>query len=200
MIAWAVFAGFEATVGLWFSLLSKTSLRATVATLSTTVAAALGHWLPWMCCLAVPRMTGHGLEYVAKVQGGLTPPAALFSLAFYGGEFSGYDGRGWLEMIGFSLFGVFAWGVATVLLWSGLTLRFRALTLREEFVRPERGWGVRRPRPVVLAPLLEPRPLPVPTPRPVAPPAEAPRPPTRLSGAKLVDETWEKPRQEPPAS
>ena len=199
-LAWAVFAGFEATIGLWYSLLSKTSLRATVATLLTTVAAALGHWLPWMCCVVVPGLAGSGLEYVAKVQGGLTPPAVLFSLAFYGGELSGYDGRGWLEMIGFSLFGVFAWGVATVLLWSGLTLRFRALTLREEFVRPERGWGVARPRPVVLEPAPESRPFPVVKPRPVAPPVEAPRPPTRLSGAKLVDETWEKPRQEPPAS
>src|SRR5207249_2130740 len=32
LLAWGVFAGFEATIGLWFSLLCKTSLRATVAT------------------------------------------------------------------------------------------------------------------------------------------------------------------------
>jgi hypothetical protein len=96
--------------------------------------------------------------------------------------------------------------VATVLLWSGLTLRFRALTLREEFVRPDRGWVVRRPRPVVLEPTLGAWPVPVarpvPQPQPVAPepPPEPPRPPARLSGAKLVDETWEKPRQQPPPS
>src|SRR5207245_654964 len=89
-----------ATVGLWFSLLCKTSLRATVATLLTTVAVGLGHWLPWMCCLAVPGMAGSGLEYVAKVQGGLTPPAALFSLGFWGVELSGYDGRGGVAAAG----------------------------------------------------------------------------------------------------
>ncbi len=200
VLAWAVFAGFEATVGLWFSLLSRSSLRATVWTLLTTVGVGLGHWLPWTCCFMIPALA-NGVSYVAKVQGGLTPPVALFSLAFYGGELgSPQDGRDWLEMLGFSLFGVFAWGVATVLLWSGLTLRMRALTLREEFIQPERGWAARRPQPVTLDPLPAPRPIPVvsPPPKPLSAPPPEPRPPTRLSGAKLVDETWEKPRQQPP--
>jgi ABC-type transport system involved in multi-copper enzyme maturation permease subunit len=199
-VAWLVFAGFEATIGLWFSLLSRTSLRATVWTLLATLGVGLGHWLPWLCCLAVPGLSGSNVSYLLEVQGGLTPPAALFSLAAYGGELGSYGGRVWWEMLGFSLFGVFAWGVATVLLWSGLTLRFRALTLREEFVRPERGWVVQRP--VVDGPLAGPRPIPPrPEPRPAPsqpPPEPPPRPRTRLSGAKLVEETWEKPRQQPP--
>ena len=71
-----------------------------------------------------------------------------------------------------------------------------------EFIRPERGWVVRRPQPVTLDALHGPRPVPVvaPPPQPLSQPSPVePRPPTRLSGAKLVDETWEKPRQEPPA-
>ncbi len=195
MVAWLVFACFSATLGLWFSVLSRTSLRATVWTLMMTAGVGLGHWLPWMCCMFLPMM-GVGLETVAKVQGGLTPPVALFALACYGDELTApYEGKGWIEMIGFSLFGVFAWAVATVLLWSGLTLRFRAVTLREEFTRPERGWPLRRLRPVVLEPVpVEPRPVePRPDgPRPVGRPVELP--PTRLSGAKLLDETWEPPK------
>lgn len=199
IVTWGVFAAFMATLGLWFSVMSRSSLRATLWTLLTTAGVGLGHWLPWMCCLAVPSVGS--MSYLAKVQGGLTPPAALFSAAFYTGEFSGPDGRDWIEMIGFSLFGIFAWAVATVLLWSGLTLRFRFVTLREEFTRPERGWVVRRPRALTLDPLELPRPMPVPEARPAAPPEPRPAapppasyPPTRIVGAKLIDETWEAPR------
>jgi ABC-type transport system involved in multi-copper enzyme maturation permease subunit len=203
VIAWLVFAAFEATVGLWFSLLSRSSLRSTVWTLLATVAGGLGHWLPWTCCLVLP-MVARDLTLVAKVQGGLTPPVVLFSLAFYGGELSTpHEAREWYEMMGFSAFGVFAWAVATVLLWSGLTLRMRALTLREEFMRPERGWVARRPQQVILDPLPPPKPIPIASPprQPLSPPAQPPEPPpTRMTGAKLVDESWEKPRQQPPPS
>ena len=67
-----------------------------------------------------------------------------------------------------------------MLLWSGLTLRFRALTLCEEFVRP-----------VALAP------APASRPKPIVPPPEELRPPARLLGAKLVDEHWKKHRPPP---
>jgi hypothetical protein len=65
-----------------------------------------------------------------------------------------------------------------VLSWSGLTQRFRALTLHEEFVRP-----------VALAPAPRPKPI-------VLPPEEL-RPPARLLEAKLVDEHWMKHRPPP---
>src|SRR5262249_58069092 len=120
------------TLGLWFSLLTGTSLRATVWTLLTTVGVSLGHWLPWMCCLMLPGMSVNNLEALGKVQGGLTPLAALFFLPCHGGELNSYGGRERWEMLFFSLFGVFASGGAALLLWSGLTIRFRALTLPEE--------------------------------------------------------------------
>lgn len=202
-VTWLVFAAFMATLGLWFSILSRSSLRATLWTLLTVAGVGLGHWLPWMCCIVIPGLAGN-IDYLAKVQGGLTPPVALFSVAFYGGEFSAPDRQTWIEMIGFSLFGIFAWAVATVLLWSGLTLRFRSITLREEFTRPERGWVARRVRPARLDPAAEPhsRPLVPPTALPVSPEprsaAPPPQPPTRIVGAKLIDETWEVPRPSQP--
>src|SRR5262249_18400665 len=93
------------------------------------------------------------------------------------------------------------YAVATVLLWSGLTLRFRALTMREEFTRPERGWAP-RPRPIVLDTSLPVPVKPVPVePRPTdAQPVERPveQPPPRLSGPRLSDETGQarKPRRD----
>jgi ABC-type transport system involved in multi-copper enzyme maturation permease subunit len=205
VIAWLVFAAFAATLGLWFSVLSSTSLRATVWTIMTAVGVSVGHWLPWLCCLAVP-MLGR-VDYIARVQGGLTPPVVLGVVPFYGGEFG--EAREWIEIVGFSLFGIFAWAVATVLLYSGLTLRFRAITMREEFTRPERGWGFARPRAVLPEPAAL-QPLPPPersTPRPPVRAEEAPpvvlpvmpdwRPPARLYGATLVDETFEPPPPRP---
>src|SRR5262249_10389417 len=88
VVTWLVFAAFMATLGMWFSVLSRSTLRATLWTLLTTAGVGLGHWLPWTCCLIIPGLSG-SLDYLAKVQGGLTPPAALFSVAFYGGELFG---------------------------------------------------------------------------------------------------------------
>jgi ABC-type transport system involved in multi-copper enzyme maturation permease subunit len=210
-VAWAVFAAFAATLGMWFSILCSTSLRSTVWTLMTSLGVSLGHWLPWLCCAAIAPMMG-SIEYIARVQAGLTPPVVLAVLPYCGAEFGDEFGpsgsRGWVEMVGFSLFGVFAWAVATVLLYSGLTLRFRAVTLREEFTRPESGW-MRRPRAVLEADTERPlsRPLerlpprqPERTEEPpviVVPPPPDLRPPSRLSGAKLIEETWEPPRPKP---
>src|SRR5262249_10195409 len=110
MGAWAVFAGFLSMLGLWFSVVSRTSLRATVWTILTTVGISIGHWLPWMCCVPMMVYGGRGLEYIAKFQAGLTPPFVLGFMAFSGEEFrDSYAAREFAELIGFCLFGTFAW-------------------------------------------------------------------------------------------
>src|SRR5207248_700973 len=50
VVTWLTYAAFLAGLGTWFSVASRTTLRATTWTLLGAVAAALGHWLVWMCC------------------------------------------------------------------------------------------------------------------------------------------------------
>jgi ABC-type transport system involved in multi-copper enzyme maturation permease subunit len=45
--AWFCYAAFLASLGLWFSVVSRTTLRATMLTLLTTVAAGVGQWMIW---------------------------------------------------------------------------------------------------------------------------------------------------------
>jgi hypothetical protein len=52
-VAWAVYAGGIAMIGLWFSLTCRSSMRATVWTLATTLVLSAGHWMLWMCCFPV---------------------------------------------------------------------------------------------------------------------------------------------------
>src|SRR4029077_13348998 len=43
LAAWFVFAGVSAIIGLWFSMTCRSTMRATVLTLFTTVALNIGH-------------------------------------------------------------------------------------------------------------------------------------------------------------
>jgi ABC-type transport system involved in multi-copper enzyme maturation permease subunit len=191
IVAWLVYAAFAATLGLWFSVVSRTSLRATVWTLLTLMALGVGHWLPWVCCVPILMpYGGAGIEYIVKFQAGLTPPFALGVMPFCGEEFRhSYGAREMAELLFFSLFGLFVWGVGTVVLWSGLTLRFRAITNRDNLTRPERP-GYYRPRPVRLTPAEE-----EPAPEATAPPSRDGQPPPEAKGARLIEDIWEKPRE-----
>src|SRR5262249_41186035 len=48
LLAWFVYAGFLAVLGLWFSMTCATTLRATVATLLAAAVLGVGHWYLWM--------------------------------------------------------------------------------------------------------------------------------------------------------
>jgi ABC-type transport system involved in multi-copper enzyme maturation permease subunit len=181
--AWLVYAGFLAALGLWFSVVSRTTLRAIIYTIATALGAAFGHWLIWACCLPLlmySHASGRGFEWVLKLQAGFTPPVALGWLAFYGPEFEG-PGRSdkeYLEVTGFALLGLVFWAGAAAVLWCLTAERFRRMTGRGSVRRPERPAGPRR-RPA-------PRPLP-------ARPPSAPLPPLRLKGAIMIDEEWTEP-------
>jgi len=86
--AWLVFATFLASLGLWFSVISRTTTRATIWTLLTAAGLGVGHWLIWLCCgplLAVGG--GSGFRLVMEFQAfGLTPPLTLGLFAFQGQE------------------------------------------------------------------------------------------------------------------
>jgi ABC-type transport system involved in multi-copper enzyme maturation permease subunit len=148
--AWLIFAAFLAVLGAWFSIVTRTSLRATTWTLLAAGTLGVGHWLIWACCgplLMLGRGAAgseRGLEYLLKFQAGLTPPA---SLAFL--QFSGYDfgdsyglGREVLEVVACCLFGLFVWIIGTALLWGAVSNRFRAVTNRLAVTRHRASFRV----------------------------------------------------------
>ena len=49
MLAWLIFAMLAANIGLFFSITSRTTLRATLRPLVTLVVVSFGHWSLWFC-------------------------------------------------------------------------------------------------------------------------------------------------------
>lgn len=157
--AWFVYAGCFACVGLWFSLVCRTTLRATIWTLLTTVMLAGGHWLVMALCCYVPAealsFSSRDLEYVLKLQIGQTPPAVLGLLGIHGDEFRGSRPEEFLEFIGFSILGLGTWSVAGLALAVLVHHRFEAITHRLETRRRAHNPfenGQPAPPPVVGAP------------------------------------------------
>lgn len=157
MVAWLVYAGVFAAIGMWFSLVCRTSLRATMWTLLTTVFLGGGHWIVWLfCCIWPMAMTrtfnGNDGEYLAKFGAGQTPPAVLVILAFHDEDFKySYRMDDELELVGFSILGLGTWSMAGLILGTLLHHRFREMTLRQDVRRPER-WVMPRSAPFLASP------------------------------------------------
>jgi ABC-type transport system involved in multi-copper enzyme maturation permease subunit len=190
--AWTVYAAFLATLGLWFSTICRTTLRAVLSTVFSAVGLAFGHWLIWACCIPLSISqpgTVREFDWLWKIQFGITPPLALAWLAFYGPEFEdrhfSHDSTS-LEVTIFSLLGIVLWALATGGLWAVTCYRLRQVTGRTALRHPERPgrFPLRRsPAPNVLDL------LPVTAPTPV---------PTEPTGAILVEEEWSDPETSAP--
>src|SRR5262249_6006277 len=85
LLAFVVYAGFVASLGLYFSTVSRTTLRATLYTMLTLVALAVGPWvlagggdvlLEWWLPPDWVRAAGAFVKY------GLSPPVTLWTVAF----------------------------------------------------------------------------------------------------------------------
>jgi ABC-type transport system involved in multi-copper enzyme maturation permease subunit len=130
-IAWVIYASFIAVFGLYCSLVGRTTLRATLATVGGVAVCWFGHWLPWICCLPTG---GRASESLALFQGiGLTPPITLGWLAFHGREFEHTWSRSG-EMIVYAIIGLILWGAPTAALWVFTSQRFRTVTRRQGFM------------------------------------------------------------------
>jgi ABC-type transport system involved in multi-copper enzyme maturation permease subunit len=156
-VAWLIFAAFVASLGLWFSVVCKSSLRAVVMTILTTIGLGVGHWLVWLCCgfvvFASPG-SGRSAEYVMKFQAGMTPPFVLGWLHFSADDFrqERWDRhREQMELTVFCMVGMVSWAVAAAGLYAVTSVRFRHLTNRAERMLSDRARGVyspsRRPPP-----------------------------------------------------
>jgi ABC-type transport system involved in multi-copper enzyme maturation permease subunit len=164
--AWLVYAAVVALVGLWFSVNCRTTLRATVWTLLTTVFIGGGHWIVSVLIFFLPISvmgrydtgTGDLVEWAADLEFGQTPPLVLGLLAFWHEDFRhswGPNDEG-LKLIFCSVLGLVSWAVATGIFWFVLDMRFAALTNRLRYLAvpvrplPERRTPRPRPRPEVI--------------------------------------------------
>jgi ABC-type transport system involved in multi-copper enzyme maturation permease subunit len=137
--AWMIYAVFFAMVGLWFSMVSRTTMRATVYTMLTTIGLSVGHWMIWMCCaplmflLEMQRGTNIP-EYLAKFQLGMTPPFVMGMLAYSHEDLEhNFTHREFAEFLGFSVLGLFLWTMASLMLWFVMIgPKFRQLTRRDQ--------------------------------------------------------------------
>jgi ABC-type transport system involved in multi-copper enzyme maturation permease subunit len=147
LASWLIYAGMFAVVGLWFSVVSQTSLRATVWTLVSVLMMGGGHWLLWITCCLPCVFLGRSndlVEHIVKFQWGQTPPLVLAIAAFRTDDIKHID-RHESEVVFFSIIGLVLWIAGTIVLFNATNLRFRTLTAREP-KRPVRP----SPAPVVI--------------------------------------------------
>lgn len=126
-LCWIVYANFLATLGLMYSVRFSSTLRATMATLLTTLGLWFGPGLLLACC-GVLGSLGMGAEGLLKFLAGLCPPVALGMMGFGTDEFSGRGHVG--EMIAYVLVGLFFWGIAITICWPSTLESFHSATAR----------------------------------------------------------------------
>jgi ABC-type transport system involved in multi-copper enzyme maturation permease subunit len=143
LIAWAIYAAVGAGVGLWFSIGSKSSLRAIVASLATMIFICGGHWLVTLLFCVAP-MAALGVrpgqyDWIMYLEAGQTPPFVMAWFAFRGDEFDrAYDLQSSVRFTIASLFGLGCWAGLVPVLWLLVKRRFEQVTGRTPHLRPER--------------------------------------------------------------
>jgi ABC-type transport system involved in multi-copper enzyme maturation permease subunit len=143
-------------IGLAFSIYCRSSLQASILTVLVTLFVGGGHWI-LTSCLCMPIFGAmmmilqqhfgfnHGMMrtmeelglYFVKFQAGMTPPFVFAWNAYSWRELEnwrhGDDMRHFWEFTGASIFGLFLWMAAAVLLWFFILMRkFRQITRRIE--------------------------------------------------------------------
>jgi ABC-type transport system involved in multi-copper enzyme maturation permease subunit len=145
--AWLVYAAAAASLGLWYSVISRSSLRAIMATLFTGLLITCGHWIMWMCCVPVFASSGprgaweDAISTLAQMEMGITPPVVLSLLPFRTEELVDYRDRSWapVKLIIFCMGGTFCWSIFAVVLWQATNERFKKLTFRGLQTKAERN-------------------------------------------------------------
>jgi ABC-type transport system involved in multi-copper enzyme maturation permease subunit len=206
--AWAVYAMFTANLGLWFSIICRSTLRATVSTLLTLVAICFAHWLLLGLYLPFFLYSSGKLDefpgwIIAFQKYALTPPLTWTVLAFQISDFQRAgvtleglrSGEGPGVLIA-ALAGICVYGVAASLLWKLASSKFRVLGIAQpehqglfpvkdqffESSEEQPGLPSVEVQPVVLATLAEPVPLATPVDEVVKP---------ELRGAVMIEERQE---------
>jgi ABC-type transport system involved in multi-copper enzyme maturation permease subunit len=140
VIAWAVYAAFVAGLGMWFSLVSRSTLWATVATLLAALLVGGGHWAVFSLVLILwfPYEVSGELRWIHDFEWyGLTPPVTLNTLAFYPGDFLPGSHLNW-RVVFSALGGVLVYALLAAALWGLLLKRFGPVTGRMPIGRAPR--------------------------------------------------------------
>jgi hypothetical protein len=139
LAAWGVYAATMATVGLWYSLVSRSSMHATVLTVLTAVGLGISYLLSLMAVPFATQWLGETdsfLIWLNRCQQGVSPLASLAWLLPYRETLIRGTGKEAWELPS-ALLGLLAWAVAGVVLWVLLYRRFCARSGRETVRRPE---------------------------------------------------------------
>ena len=128
-----VYAAAFSLVGLWYSTVCRSGIRATVATGITTIGIAVGHWVPCMCYYA-GTVGGNDVKYVVMAQGAMTPPAVLGFLHAVGVIVRhGHLDEDMVIFLWFCLAGIAAYAAGAFHFWNNaLSPKFRTATHRDE--------------------------------------------------------------------
>jgi ABC-type transport system involved in multi-copper enzyme maturation permease subunit len=134
IVAMCVYAAFLATVGLWFSLVSRTSLRATAYTMGSALVMGFIFLAPLYNLFPNDAASQMRAWRLYQFQLGLSPPAALsYLLPISRADLDSPLRDPWYFQA--ALWGLVIWALATAVLWYRTSVRFRKLTGRRA-VRP----------------------------------------------------------------
>jgi hypothetical protein len=132
LLACAVYAGLLAIVGLWFSLVCPTSLRALIWTLFTILAVVAGFLV--LPVYSSPLFSHLGpedywLRWLYRFNMGMAPPVTLGRMLPFAwrGNLPGLGRKQPWEM-GFALLGLACWATATVMVWFVTNWKLRKQT------------------------------------------------------------------------
>jgi hypothetical protein len=143
LLALGAQAAFAVSLGMYCSLVSKTTLRATVATVCVLLAVTLGHWLVLLVVTTLCHLVGRpevASGLAAFHTHGLTPPMTLIaflvplnSRTYLGGESpeqAQWTSSTALDPIPGALLGTLFYAARAMVLWTMLQARFGKVTGR----------------------------------------------------------------------
>src|SRR5262249_45698555 len=130
VLAGAVYTAFAASLGLYFSVTWRSTLRATLATGLTLLALVVGLGILGNNSQALLTSWGRGEGWAIILRDGLAPPMPLWVLAFgYGTEtVAGPDPARQAPSMLAAVLGLVVYAAAARLLWSAARARFHAQT------------------------------------------------------------------------
>ena len=138
--AYVVYAGAVASLGLWFSVVCRTTLRAILATMVTGLMLCVGHWLPWMCLIPCLQGPDKPFQLLAQLQGAITPQVVMGVYFPWRTHdltdrvYEPMDHPLWLMFLGAS--GVACWGLFAWVVWLKTNERFKKAGGRIDTARP----------------------------------------------------------------